>query len=165
MSTAPSVRKTLAPRLGRADRSALGRWFWELDRVLLFMVAVLIVIGLIAVAAASPAASQRYSGTGFSLPPLYYFYRQLMWIALAVPVMILVSMLPSAPLMLARQPGTGLGPVTRAGAWPNRSSSIKPAASRANRRSALGVVARANAIPAASACNRNSWSRSHTTSM
>ena len=28
------------------------------------------------------------------MPPLYYFYRQLMWIALAVPVMIGVSMLP-----------------------------------------------------------------------
>ena len=94
MSSAPPVRKTLAPRLGRSDRSALGRWFWEIDKVLLVLVAVLIVIGLIAVAAASPAASQRYSGTGFSVPPLYYFYRQLMWIALAVPVMIAVSMLP-----------------------------------------------------------------------
>src|SRR5206468_3739193 len=94
MSTAPPVRKTLAPRLGRSDRSALGRWFWEIDKVLLVLVAVLIVIGLIAVAAASPAAAQRYSGTGYSVPPLYYFYRQLMWIALAVPVMILVSMLP-----------------------------------------------------------------------
>ena len=94
MSSAPPVRKTLAPRLGRSDRSALGRWFWEIDKVLLVLVAVLIVIGLIAVAAASPAAAQRYSGAGFSVPPLYYFYRQLMWIALAVPVMILVSMLP-----------------------------------------------------------------------
>ena len=94
MSSAPPVRKTLAPRLGRSDRSALGRWFWEIDKILLVLVAVLIVIGLIAVAAASPAAAQRYSGAGFSVPPLYYFYRQLMWIALAVPVMILVSMLP-----------------------------------------------------------------------
>jgi len=94
MSSAPPARKTLAPRLGRSDRSALGRWFWEIDKVLLVLVAVLIVIGLIAVAAASPAAAQRYSGAGFSVPPLYYFYRQLMWIALAVPVMILVSMLP-----------------------------------------------------------------------
>jgi len=94
MSTAPPVRKQLAPRLGRSDRSALGRWFWEIDKVLLVLVAVLIVIGLIAVAAASPAAAQRYSGAGFSVPPLYYFYRQLMWIALAVPVMIAVSMLP-----------------------------------------------------------------------
>src|SRR3954468_588563 len=94
MSSAPPIRKTLAPRLGRSDRSALGRWFWEIDKVLLVLVSVLIAIGLIAVAAASPAAGQRYSGTGFTLPPLYYFYRQLMWIALAVPVMILVSMLP-----------------------------------------------------------------------
>jgi cell division protein FtsW len=94
MSAAQPVRKTLAPRLGRSDRSALGRWFWEIDKVLLVLVAVLIVIGLIAVAAASPAASQRYSGGGISVPPLYYFYRQLMWIALAVPVMIAVSMMP-----------------------------------------------------------------------
>ena len=96
MSSAPPVRKTLAPRLGRSDRSALGRWFWEIDKVLLVLVSVLIVIGLIAVAAASPAAAQRYSGAGFSVPPLYYFYRQLIWIALAVPVMIGVSMLPKA---------------------------------------------------------------------
>jgi cell division protein FtsW len=96
MSSAPPVRKTLAPRLGRSDRSALGRWFWEIDKVLLVLVAVLIVIGLIAVAAASPAASQRYSGGGYSVPPLYYFYRQLMWIALAVPVMIAVSMMPKS---------------------------------------------------------------------
>ena len=96
MSAAQPVRKQLAPRLGRSDRSALGRWFWEIDKVLLVLVAVLIVIGLIAVAAASPAASQRYSGAGFSVPPLYYFYRQLMWIALAVPVMIAVSMMPKS---------------------------------------------------------------------
>ena len=98
MSTAPPIRRSVAPRLGRSDRSAIGRWFWEIDKVLLVLVAVLIVIGLIAVAAASPAAGQRYSGGGISVPPLYYFYRQIIWIALAVPVMIAVSMLtkPSA---------------------------------------------------------------------
>jgi len=83
-----------APRLGRSDRSALGRWFWEIDRVLLLLVAVLIAIGLVAVAAASPAAGQRYSGGGISYPPLYFFYRQLVWLVIAVPVMIAVSMLP-----------------------------------------------------------------------
>ena len=81
-------------RLGRSDRSARGRWFWEIDRVLLFFVAVLIAIGLIAVAAASPAAGQRLSGGGVSYAPLYYFYRQLVWIVVALPVMIAVSMLP-----------------------------------------------------------------------
>jgi cell division protein FtsW len=93
MSSAPPARKTMPARLGRSDRSAIGRWFWEIDKVLLILVAVLISIGLIAVAAASPAAGQRYSGGGISFPPLYYFYRQLIWIALAVPVMIAVSML------------------------------------------------------------------------
>ncbi len=45
-------RRAPSNRLGRSDRSALGRWFWEIDRFLLLLVAVLISIGLIAVAAA-----------------------------------------------------------------------------------------------------------------
>jgi cell division protein FtsW len=91
-----STRKVQANRLGRSDRSAMGRWFWEIDRVLLLLVAVLITIGLIAVAAASPAAGTRYSGGEVTIAPLYYFYRQMVWIMLAVPVMIAVSMLPKA---------------------------------------------------------------------
>ena len=94
MNIVEQLRNKSANRLGRSDRTPLGRWFWEIDRVLLFMVAVLIAIGLIAVAAASPAAGQRYSGSGISFAPLHYFYRQLIWIVLAVPVMVGVSMLP-----------------------------------------------------------------------
>ncbi len=94
MSMVQPARKNGATRLGRSDRSALGRWFWEIDRVLLLLVAVLISIGLIAVAAASPAAATRYSGGEISVGSLHYFYRQLMWIVVAVPVMIAVSMLP-----------------------------------------------------------------------
>ncbi len=93
MSTVQPARKSMPGRYGRSDRSALARWFWEIDKVLLILVAVLISIGLIAVAAASPAAGQRLSGGGISVPPLYYFYRQIVWIMLAVPVMIGVSML------------------------------------------------------------------------
>ncbi|HVL79907.1 MAG TPA: putative peptidoglycan glycosyltransferase FtsW [Sphingomicrobium sp.] len=81
-------------RYGRSDTSAAARWFWEIDRMLLLLVSVLIGIGLIGVAAASPAAAERYSGGNFRLPELYYFYRQLAWIAIGVPVMIAVSMLP-----------------------------------------------------------------------
>jgi cell division protein FtsW len=81
-------------KFGRSDRSAVGRWFWEIDRVLLLLVAVLISIGLIAVAAASPAAATRYSGGAVTMTSLHYFYRQLVWIMVAVPVMIAVSMLP-----------------------------------------------------------------------
>ena len=81
-------------RYGRSDRSTVGRWFWEIDRVLLLLLAVLIGVGLIAVAAASPAAAQRYSGGSLRLNELHYFYRQIAWIALSMPVMIAISMQP-----------------------------------------------------------------------
>ena len=79
---------------GRSDTSAIGRWFWEIDKVLLLLITVLIAIGLIAVAAASPAAAQRYSGGNVRFSDLYYFWRQLAWIALGIPVMIAISMMP-----------------------------------------------------------------------
>src|SRR3954449_11332319 len=81
-------------RYGRSETSAMGRWFWEIDKVLLLLITVLIAIGLIAVAAASPAAAQRYSGGNVRFNELYYFWRQLAWIALGIPVMIGISMMP-----------------------------------------------------------------------
>jgi cell division protein FtsW len=90
-STAIERRKRKPPvtRFGRGDRSLFGTWFWEIDRVLLLLVAILISAGLIAVAAASPAAAARDH-----LAPLYYLYRQGVWIAIGLPLMIGVSMLP-----------------------------------------------------------------------
>jgi cell division protein FtsW len=84
----------------RSDLSAVGRWFWEIDRVLLLMIAILIAIGLIAVAAASPAAAERLSGQNLQYHPLRFFFQQAMWIAAAVPVMIAISMMP---ITLARR--------------------------------------------------------------
>jgi cell division protein FtsW len=81
-------------RYGRSDTSPIGLWFWEIDKVLLLLISVLIAIGLIAVAAASPAAAQRYSGGNVRFHELYYFWRQLAWIALGIPVMIAISMMP-----------------------------------------------------------------------
>jgi cell division protein FtsW len=83
-----------ANRYGRSDQSNVARWFWEIDRVLLLLIAVLIGIGLIAVAAASPAAAVRYSGGNVRFPELYYFYRQIAWIMVGIPVMIGISMMP-----------------------------------------------------------------------
>ena len=80
----------------RSDRTILGRWFWTVDRALLGLLLALIAIGLIAVAAASPAASQRLSGANFQYADFYFLERQLMWIAAGVPLMIGVSMLPKA---------------------------------------------------------------------
>ena len=81
-------------RLGRTDRSSFGMWFWEIDRVLLLLAFVLISVGLIAVAAASPSAASRYSGGSVTIAPLYYFWRQIGWVVVGIPVMIGVSMLP-----------------------------------------------------------------------
>lgn len=90
----PRGGKRRGPRLSRADRSPLGLWFWEIDRVLLLLVSILIAIGLVAVAAASPVSAQKLSTSTAALDPLYYFYRQLMWVLVGVPVMLAVSMLP-----------------------------------------------------------------------
>jgi cell division protein FtsW len=81
-------------RLGRGDRSPLGIWFWELDRILLALMLALIAIGLLAVAAASPATARRLSTSTTQLPALYFFYRQLMWVILGIGVMLFVSMYP-----------------------------------------------------------------------
>jgi len=81
-------------RYGRSDTSAIARWFWEIDKVLLLLITVLIAIGLIAVAAASPAAAHRYSGGNVRFAELYYFWRQLAWIMIGIPVMIGISMMP-----------------------------------------------------------------------
>ncbi len=68
-------------RLRRSDASAVGRWFWEIDKVLLLLIATLIGIGLIAVAPPRLRAGQRLGRLG-PLFELHYFYRQITWITL-----------------------------------------------------------------------------------
>jgi cell division protein FtsW len=91
---AKTGKVSFSNRLGRGDRSPLGVWFWELDRVLLTLILVLIAIGLLAVAAASPAGAQRLSTGTVKLPPLYFFYRQVIWVMIGIPIMLFVSMYP-----------------------------------------------------------------------
>lgn len=75
------------------ERTPLGVWFWEIDRVLLSLIVVLIAIGLVAVAAASPVAAIDRSTAKVSVDPLIYFYRQLLWVGLGVPLMLVISMM------------------------------------------------------------------------
>lgn len=91
---AKTGKTNFSNRLGRGDRSPLGVWFWELDRILLSLMLVLIAIGLLAVAAASPAGARRLSTATVQLPSLYFFYRQLMWVMVAIPLMLFISMYP-----------------------------------------------------------------------
>jgi cell division protein FtsW len=88
------VKRRVSNQLSRANTSRAGMWFWEVDRVLLLLALLLIAIGLVAVAAASPATARRYSGAGHVVPAMYYFWRQLMWVGVSLPVLIGVSMLP-----------------------------------------------------------------------
>ncbi|TCP34678.1 putative peptidoglycan glycosyltransferase FtsW [Sphingomonas sp. BK235] len=87
-------RAGLKGRGGRGDPSPLGTWFWDIDRVLLLLALFLIAIGLIAVAAGSPASASRYSGEHLKFAPLHYFWRQLLWAGVSLPVLFGVSMLP-----------------------------------------------------------------------
>ena len=90
----PRGKPKVLSRFGRDNHSPLSIWFWEIDRVLLLLVTLLLSIGLIAVAAASPAAAERYSGGSVQFDPLHYFWRQLLWIVVSVPVMLAVSTMP-----------------------------------------------------------------------
>jgi cell division protein FtsW len=93
-SATPAPLPIRRSRFGRGKRTPVARWFWEIDRVLLLLVTILIGVGLIAVAAASPAAGVRYSGSGVTVASRYYFWMQLAWTMMAVPVMLVVSALP-----------------------------------------------------------------------
>jgi len=102
------LRARFKGRGGRGDRSPLGTWFWDIDRVLLLLTLLLIAIGLLAVAAASPATARRYSGEHHQIAPLYYFWRQLMWVGVSLPVLVTVSMLPVQAARRLAVAGAGL---------------------------------------------------------
>ncbi|HTG38467.1 putative lipid II flippase FtsW [Sphingomonas sp.] len=89
------LRGRVEERLGRGNRSPLGLWFWEIDRVLLLLALLLIGIGLVAVAAASPASAVRYSDGSRSFAAMYYFWRQALWVVASIPVLLVVSMMPT----------------------------------------------------------------------
>jgi cell division protein FtsW len=84
--------KPLIP-VGRADRSPLASWFWTIDRPLVCLLIILMAVGVIAVAAASPAAARRLSDASFHLEPLHFLERQMIWALLSLPLMLAVSML------------------------------------------------------------------------
>ena len=74
---------------GRADRSAMGVWWWTVDRWLLGATAVLILTGVILSFTTSPAAAAR-----MHLPdPFHFAIRQCFFGAGAAAVVLFVSML------------------------------------------------------------------------
>lgn len=100
-STQPRSRHRLpSGRLSRADRSPIALWFWEIDHILVLLVFILMAIGLIGVEGASPAASLRYSQGDTTIAPLYYFWRQAIFVAIGLPIMLVIS---TMPVVMARR--------------------------------------------------------------
>ncbi len=83
-----------ANRYRRSRRSELVIWWREIDRVLLGLVLLLVVIGAIGVAAASPASAHRLSTAQKTLGDLYFFWLHLRWLGLGLVVMVAAAMLP-----------------------------------------------------------------------
>ncbi|MEY2882281.1 MAG: hypothetical protein RL490_5 [Pseudomonadota bacterium] len=86
----------IAGAFSRGDRTGLGRWFSTIDRTLLLIIIALIGCGVLAVAAASPAAAHRLSGARFHYDDLYFLKRQIGWVIAGVSVMFGVSLLTPA---------------------------------------------------------------------
>jgi cell division protein FtsW len=83
-----------ANRYRRSRRSELVIWWREIDRVLLALVMLLVVIGAIAVAAASPASAHRLSTVQKTLGDLHFFWLHLRFVAMGLVAMFVASILP-----------------------------------------------------------------------
>ncbi len=98
--TAPAQYRPVANRtsgspdpFGGARTSDFKIWWREVDRVLLFLVLVLMAIGAAAVAAASPATARRLSTSEVTLPDLYFYWAHMRWQFVGLAVMLGASFL------------------------------------------------------------------------
>jgi len=89
-----SPRAAAQPQVAADRRRQLWVWWREVDRVLLALVLLLMAIGWVAVAAASPASAERLSARSVTLPELYFFWLHVRWQALGLLVMLATSILP-----------------------------------------------------------------------
>ncbi|WP_084355856.1 FtsW/RodA/SpoVE family cell cycle protein [Novosphingobium lentum] len=81
-------------RYRRSRRSELLIWWREIDRVLLALILTLVAIGVVAVAASSPASAHRLSTSTKQLSDLYFFWLHLRWLTVGLVAMFIASLLP-----------------------------------------------------------------------
>ncbi|WP_305098222.1 FtsW/RodA/SpoVE family cell cycle protein [Croceibacterium aestuarii] len=93
-------------RFPQDRKTQLRVWWREIDRVLLALVLLLMAIGSIAVAAASPASARRLSTSSVQLGDLYFWWAHVRWQLLGLATMLGVSF---APRELARRGAIVLG--------------------------------------------------------
>lgn len=80
-------------RYNRNRRSSLAIWWQEIDRVVLALVLILMAIGTVSVAAASPASARRLSTSAKHLPELYFFTMHIRWQLLGLIALFVTSSL------------------------------------------------------------------------
>jgi cell division protein FtsW len=90
----PGQRSAPPVQFPSSRKRQLQIWWREIDRVLLLLIALLMGIGAIAVAAASPASARRLSSGAASLGDLYFFRLHLQWQVLGILVMLGTSLMP-----------------------------------------------------------------------
>ncbi len=74
--------------LDRRNTTALGRWWWTVDRTAFFCMMALICIGFFLVMAGSPPVARR-----IGLPDFYFVSRHQIFLGISTVVMVLVSMM------------------------------------------------------------------------
>ncbi|MFB0613566.1 FtsW/RodA/SpoVE family cell cycle protein [Aurantiacibacter poecillastricola] len=90
-----SKQRHTRPPQAKPDRKRdLRIWWREIDRWLLLFVILLMAVGTLAVAAASPASAGRLSTSDETLPDLYFFWAHLRWQALGLLVLVGTSLVP-----------------------------------------------------------------------
>lgn len=77
--------------LDRRNTTALGRWWWTVDRPMVLAIALLVAMGVFMIAAGGPPVAQR-----IGLPDFYFVTRHQIFLGISVAVMIGVSMLDAA---------------------------------------------------------------------
>ena len=81
-------------RYRRTRRGELMVWWREIDRVLLALIAALLTIGIVGVAAGSPASAHRLSTHAVKLDDLHFLWLHLEFLALGLGAMFVCSLLP-----------------------------------------------------------------------
>ena len=90
----PGMRSRSGPHFPRTRRQSFRIWWREVDRVLLALIVVLMAVGAIAVAAASPASARRLSGAAGQLGDLHFLWLHLGFQLIGLVVLIGTSMIP-----------------------------------------------------------------------
>lgn len=85
----PGERAPVSPRFKQSKAMRLKIWWREIDRVLLVLVLILMALGSIAVAAASPASARR-----LKIDDLHFLWADLAYQAIGIAAMFGISLVP-----------------------------------------------------------------------